>query len=111
DTNNREQLSDILTELTIQVKTNKWHGNNEEGKIRNKYNEALLEKYNQALLRLKSIDPNNSQLEYFARNINRFKRKKFFKKNIFLVVLASIIFAVFCVFYFQKVFLHSFLDQ
>src|SRR5690554_1557591 len=97
-TNNSEQLVDILSELSIQVKTNNWHGNNEEGKIRNKYNEALLEKYNQALLRLKSIDPNNSQLEYFARNINRFKRKKFFKKNIFLVVLASIIFAVFCVF-------------
>lgn len=97
-TNNSEQLVDILSELSIQVKTNNWHGNNEEGKIRNKYNEALLEKYNQALLRLKSIDPNNSQLEYFARNLNRFKRKKFFKKNKFLVVLASIIFAVFCVF-------------
>lgn len=95
-TNNSEQLVDILSELSIQVKTNNWHGNNEEGKIRNKYNEALLEKYNQALLRLKSIDPNNSQLEYFARNLNRFKRKKFFKKNKFLVVLASIIFAVFC---------------
>lgn len=97
-TNNSEQLVDILSELSIQVKTNNWHGNNEEGKIRNKYNEALLEKYNQALLRLKSIDPNNSQLEYFARNLNRFKREKFFKKNKFLVVLASIIFAVFCVF-------------
>lgn len=97
-TNNSEQLVDILSELSIQVKTNNWHGNNEEGKIRNKYNEALLEKYNQALLRLKSIDPNNSQLEYFARNLNRFKRKKFFKKNKFLVVLVSIIFAVFCVF-------------
>lgn len=97
-TNNSEQLVDILSELSIQVKTNNWHGNNEEGKIRNKYNEALLEKYNQALLRLKTIDPNNSQLEYFARNLNRFKRKKFLKKNKFLVVLASIIFAVFCVF-------------
>lgn len=97
-TNNSEQLVDLLSELSIQVKTNNWHENNEEGKIRNKYNEALLEKYNQAFLRLKSIDPNNSQLEYFARNLKSFKRKKFLKKNKFLVVLASIIFAVFCVF-------------
>ena len=97
-TNNSEQLVDLLSELSIQVKTNNWHRNNEEGKIRNKYNEALLEKYNQAFLRLKSIDPNNSQLEYFARNLNSFRMKKFLKKNKFLVVLASIIFAVFCIF-------------
>src|SRR5690606_1566536 len=38
-TNNSEQLVDLLSDLSIQVKTNKWHGNNEEGKIRNKYNE------------------------------------------------------------------------
>src|SRR5690606_6934975 len=40
--NNVKQVVDLLSELTIQIKTNKWHYNTEEGKIRNKYNEALL---------------------------------------------------------------------
>lgn len=97
-TNNSEQLVDLLSDLSIQVKTNKWHGNNEEGKIRNKYNEALLEKYNQAFLRLKSIDPNNAQIEYFEKNIKNFRKKRFLKKNQILLIIASFIFAFFCVF-------------
>ena len=96
--NNLEQVVDLLSELTIQIKTNKWHYNTEEGKIRNKYNEALLEKYNQAFIRLKSIDSNHSQLEYFEKNIKSFKKKRFFKKNIALLIIASLIFAVFCIF-------------
>src|SRR5690606_4094016 len=71
---------------------------NEEGKIRNKYNEALLEKYNQAFLRLKSIDPNNAQIEYFEKNIKNFRKKRFLKKNQILLIIASFIFAFFCVF-------------
>ncbi|WP_293299674.1 hypothetical protein [Pedobacter sp. UBA4863] len=97
-TNNSEQLVDLLSDLSIQVKTNKWHGNNEEGKIRNKYNEALLEKYNQAFLRLKSIDPNNAQIEYFEKNIKNFRKKRFLKKNQILLIIVSFIFAFFCVF-------------
>lgn len=96
--NNAEQVVDLLSELTIQIKTNKWHYNTEEGKIRNKYNEALLEKYNQAFIRLKSIDSNHSQLEYFEKNIKDFKKKRFLKKNIALLIIASLIFAVFCIF-------------
>ncbi len=96
--NNIEKVVDLLSELSIQVKTNKWHNNNEEGKIRNKYNEALLEKYNQTFLRLKTIDPNHSQIEYFEKNLKSFKKKRLLKKNQTLIILASIIFAVFCIF-------------
>lgn len=97
-TNNSEQLVDLLSELSIQVKTNNWHGNNEEGKIRNKYNEALLEKYNQAFLRLKSIEPDNSQIEYFEKIIKKFRKKRFLKKNQILIIIATFIFSFFCVF-------------
>lgn len=96
--NNIEKVVDLLSELSIQVKTNKWHNNNEEGKIRNKYNEALLEKYNQTFLRLKTIDPNHSQIEYFEKNLKSFKKKRLLKKNQTLIILSSIIFAVFCIF-------------
>lgn len=96
--NNIEDVIDLLSELSIQIKTNKWHNNNEEGKIRNKYNEALLEKYNQALIRLKTIDPTYSQLESFEKNIKSFKKKRFLKKNQTLLIITSIIFAVFCIF-------------
>jgi len=96
--NNIEQIVDLLSELSIQVKTNKWHNNDDEGKIRNKYNEALLEKYNQTFLRLKTVDPNHSQIEYFERNLKSFKKKRLLKKNQALIILAFIVFVVFCIF-------------
>ena len=100
--NNSEQIVDLLLELSIQVKTNKWHESDEEGKIRNNYNEALLEKYNQALIRLKSIDPNNSQIEYFEKNIKSFKRKRFLKKNQSFLIFASLVFVVLCMYLIEK---------
>lgn len=100
--NNIEQIVDLLLELSIQVKTNKWYINDEEGKIRNKYNEALLEKFNQTLLRLKTIDSNNSQIEYFEKNLKNFKNKRFLKKNESLLIFVSILFVAFCIFLFTE---------
>ena len=83
-----------MSELSIQIKTSKWHSNDDEGRIRNKYNEAILEKYNQAILRLKSIDPNNYQLEYFEKIIKRFRTKRFLKKYQTALIVASIVFLI-----------------
>ncbi|EHO07928.1 hypothetical protein [Myroides odoratimimus] len=96
--NSVEEITDLLSELTIQIKTNKWRYNNEEGKIRNKYNEALLEKYNQILIRFRSIAPNHHQIKYFEKNIKDFKKKRFIKKNIIMLLIAFFIFSVLCVF-------------
>lgn len=92
--NNLEQILDFISELSIQIKTSKWHANDDEGRIRNKYNEAILEKYYQAILRLKSIDPNNNQLEYFEKIIKRFRIKRFLKKYQTALIIASIVFFI-----------------
>ena len=92
--NDLEQILNFMSELSIQIKTSKWHSNDDEGRIRNKYNEAILEKYNQAILRLKSIDPNNYQLEYFEKIIKRFRTKRFLKKYQTALIVASIVFLI-----------------
>lgn len=92
--NNLEQILDFMSELSIQIKTSKWHANDDEGRIRNKYNEAILEKYCQAILRLKSIDPNNNQLEYFEKIIKWFHINRFLKKYQTALIIASIVFLI-----------------
>src|SRR5690606_15042830 len=46
----------------------------------------------------KTIDPSNYQIEYFQKIIKNFKKKKFLKKNQTLLILLSIMFAIFCIF-------------
>lgn len=91
--NDKEELLHILSELSAQVESNYWQeeGNNEEARIRNRYSNALLDKYKQCVLRLASIDSNNPQLDYFENTIVNFRRKKFWK-NVLWFILPSLLF-------------------
>lgn len=100
--NDSAKIIELLLELSIQMKANKWHGNTKEGKIRNKYNEALLEKYYQALSRLKSLEPNNSQIKYFEKSIKSFRTKKVFKKYRVLIILMILGLVVFGLYLFEE---------
>lgn len=78
---NKEELLQQLSELSIQLKVNKWREtlNNEENQIRNKFCDALFEKYKQALRTLRMIDPNEPQLEYFEKIRKKANRSKFIR--------------------------------
>lgn len=96
--NNFDDTTNILSQLAVQIKTNKWQWNNAEGKIRNKYNEAILEKFNQGFVKLQSLEPESPQIEYFENILKRYKRNRFFKKHPISLSIALVIFLVFCVF-------------
>lgn len=67
--NDKTELLYQLAELEIQLKSNKWREtlNSEENQVRNKFCDALFEKYKQALRTLKMIDPNEPQIEHFEK--------------------------------------------
>lgn len=77
----KEELLQQLSELSVQLKANKWHEtlNSEENKVRNKFCDALFEKYKQALRTLKMLDPNEPQLEYFEKIKKKTSRSKFIR--------------------------------
>jgi len=77
----KEELLQQLSELSVQLKANKWHEtlNSEENKVRNKFCDALFEKYKQALHTLKMLDPNEPQLEYFEKIKKKTSRSKFIR--------------------------------
>jgi hypothetical protein len=92
--NTSQEIQDFLSELSVQLRTNKWHKNSDEGKIRNKYNEAILEICSQAILKLKSIDSENSKLEYYEKLVANYKRSKYIKKFQTAIIVASVLFLV-----------------
>ena len=95
----RNELINVLSELATQIKANKWHKNDEEGKIRNKFFDALLGKYEQCVIALKSIDTDSPQLDYYKKIARTAKNKKFFKKHKFLLFIGAILTVFICYFY------------
>ena len=90
--NDKDGLLEQLSELTVQLSANKYHDldDGDEAKIRNKFNDALMEKYKQALVRLKAIDPNEPLLEYYKKAYKKAKRSKRWNKHrgIFIILIA-----------------------
>lgn len=77
---NKAELLQMLSELSVQLKANKWETKGDEASIRNKYTEALLEKYTQCVRELEIMDFNEPRLEYYKNIITKAKRNRFWKK-------------------------------
>lgn len=76
----KSKLLQMLSELSVQMKANKWETKGDEAAIRNKYTAALLEKYTQCVRELEIMDANEPRLEYYKDIITKAKRNRFWKK-------------------------------
>jgi hypothetical protein len=84
----KTELIEQLSELSVQLSANKYHNTgDEEAKIRNKFNDALLEKYKQGLIRLKAIDPNEPLLPYYKKAYRKARFIKSWKRFYVLYIL------------------------
>jgi hypothetical protein len=84
-----------MLEIEVLINSNKWKGlginGDEKHKISNEYSDALLSKYKQALEFLKLSDENDAIfIAKFKRKVNYFKRKRFFGKYWFPILLFSL---------------------
>lgn len=85
----KDNLLEQLSELSVQLSANKYHDleDDDEAKIRNKFNDALMEKYKQALIRLKAIDSNEPLLKYYKKAYKKAKRSKKWRKHMKLYII------------------------
>lgn len=93
---NKEELIDLLSELSAHLEANKWHSTFDqdkeyEAKIRNKFCDALLSKYSFCLNRLQSIDNSEPQLFYFESVARKAKRNRFLKTYPILILSVGLI--------------------
>jgi len=77
----KEELLHLLSELSIQVKTNRWYRNREKfGKIKNNFSDTLFEKYRQCVYKLEILAP-ESQLHYYKNILKKQLIRRYFQKN------------------------------
>ena len=91
---NISDLLQMLSELSVQLKANKWQTNSDEAEIRNKYTDALLEKYTHCVRELEIMDPNEPHLKYYKGVASKAKRNRFIKKNQFWLSLLLILLVI-----------------
>lgn len=84
---NKVDLLQMLSELSVLLKANKWQTNSNEAKIRNKYTDALLEKFTHCVRELEFMDANEPHLKYYKGVASKAKRNRFIKKNQFWLSL------------------------
>lgn len=89
------EIANILNGFDVQLKASKWeevNGENEEEiKIRNKYPDAVLEKYAQCVQELEFINASENRIEFYKKKLKKHKRSRFFKKNKTIVIAVSAI--------------------
>lgn len=96
----KPKLLQMLSELSVQMKANKWETKGDEASIRNKYTAALLEKYTQCVRELEIMDADEPRLEYYKDIIAKAKRNRFWKKygdwiTVLILISASILLLLF----------------
>jgi hypothetical protein len=99
---NEKEILKLANDLEVQLEANDWFdvsGNaKEEAKIRNKYPDAVLKKYEQCLTELKFSGANPDRLKFLNEKLAKYKskRRKARTKNTRQIILIIIILIVVC---------------
>ena len=93
-----EGLVYLMSIWSAQLSGCKWDYESDEGKIRNQYPDALLEKYKQCSLMLKSVAPANAMMSYYDNILAQATKRRLRAKTktlrmfaIYFAVLAAMI--------------------
>ena len=75
----KRELLQLLSELAVQLKANTWgeEENDDEAKIRNKYTDALLEKFRLSVYEFEMISPDDPHLEIYKQLLSKTKKRRF----------------------------------
>lgn len=94
----KEPIIEMLQELTVMLIANPWGSVfNDEFKITNKYSDAILTKFEQALFTLKSKFPNEYESVYFEKqfaDLRKLRLKKKYTQIVLLSLLGVILFGI-----------------
>lgn len=96
------QIVNILNGFDVQLKASKWqesdgNENEEEIKIRNKYPDAVLEKYKQCVQELEFINANEKRIEFYKKKLKKHKRSRFISKNKTNVIVFGLFIVIFII--------------
>ena len=99
----KQELLQFLSVLAVQLKATPWldESRDDEAKIRNKYTNALLEKFRLSVYELETTAPDDPHLQMYKELLSQSNKKRFLAKHkrviiILSCVLVILILVVFC---------------
>lgn len=84
-----QALLQLMSIWGAQLATSKWDFDDEKGKIRAQYPDALLEKFKQCMIVLKIIAPTSPMAEYYEKILKKANRRRFIAKFKVPLILAG----------------------
>lgn len=90
---NENELLQLMSVWGAQLANSKWDFDSKEGKIRAQYPDALLEKFKQCMLTMRTIAPANPMVGYYEKILNKAEKRR---KNAKLKFLYGILIMLGC---------------
>ena len=75
-----QALLQLMSIWGAQLASSKWNFEDDEGKIRAQYPDAILEKFKQCMIVLKIIAPTSPMAEYYEKILKKANRRRFIAK-------------------------------
>ena len=90
----KEGIIKLLEKMEMQLEINKWKAiggadDGEQNTIRNKYSDACLSKFKQAVKKLKRTDAELYIIEDFTKSLKKYRRRKILSKYLYLIIILS----------------------
>ena len=83
-----QALLQLMSIWGAQLASSKWNFEDDEGKIRAQYPDAILEKFKQCMIVLKIIAPTSTMAEYYEKILKKASRRRFIAKFKVPLILA-----------------------
>lgn len=84
-----QALLQLMSIWGAQLASSKWNFEDDEGKIRAQYPDAILEKFKQCMIVLKIIAPTSPMAEYYEKILKKANRRRFIAKYQVPLILAG----------------------
>lgn len=89
-----QALLQLMSIWGAQLASSKWDFEDERGKIRAQYPDAILEKFKQCMIVMRTIAPTNPMAEHYEKILRKASRRRFIAKNKTLLIFGTLIVAL-----------------
>lgn len=83
-----QALLQLMSIWGAQLANSKWDFDDEKGKIRAQYPDAILEKFKQCMIVMRIIAPTNPMAEHYEKILKKASRRRFMAKNKTLLIFS-----------------------
>ena len=95
-----QALMQLMSTWGAQLGSAKWNFEDDEGKIRSQYPDAILEKFKQCMIVMKYVAPTNPMANHYEKILKKARRRRFMAKHktgLYVLIYFSVLAIIFAI--------------